>query len=561
VDFAELAKGNKVAAVEFLRDTDDGGRVFSVRGMFRAHFAVATRSVEILTDTETEPEPEERGALEPEARDDHEPSDDRQDDIPMTGTARIRGIASSTGVDWYGTEMTHNALLSMQRQFSSTEGRAYVPTHWESEWMQVIGTTRSAEIMSVDRVDNPADPGEPAFVLWVESDIDLTTKRGRELVKVLRTGRGVGQSIGGWFTNLTFQEDRNGDIERIFVNDVELDHLAATRTPANSDSEGLGELRGQLGAETRSRFPRENRTAPTTPAPTTEPVIAMRAKGGGPEAPEVRHVLGATETENTVIVQFLKAGRGETDLDDEEMIGELSTPTPDPETRDEDPDTRTTEEPPAEELPEEPPAEELETLTTPGEADVSPPTTEESTMTPEDIQALAAAIGTTVGATIDAALDARGVGTSGNNADNDPDPDPDPDPEKSEREKELEARIARMEQDEIRRVELIDRLAAAPRGRARSYENLELLTAATAIEHGDFGPLIERAKEEGQRPLLVRVMEKNTAVRKVLDGFEDHEDTSKRLKFSDIKRALRSLFLGYEADGGFTRDTAAGWRN
>ena len=55
-----------------------------------------------------------------------------------------------------------------------------------------------------------------------------------------RLGRGepIGQSIGGWFEDVEVIE-KDGNIQRVIVNDVTLDHIAITRAPSNPDSINL----------------------------------------------------------------------------------------------------------------------------------------------------------------------------------------------------------------------------------------------------------------------------------------------------------------------------------
>jgi hypothetical protein len=79
----------------------------------------------------------------------------------------------------------------------------------------------------------------------------------RKLLNRLSAGQEIGQSIGGWFLQVRVISDEEDRIERVIVEDVELDHLAITRAPANPDSTGLytllSKLDGQLHTEKEER--------------------------------------------------------------------------------------------------------------------------------------------------------------------------------------------------------------------------------------------------------------------------------------------------------------------
>ena len=73
------------------------------------------------------------------------------------------------------------------------------------------------------------------------------------LLRRLERGEPIGQSIGGWFTELQVVQNSDGEVERVIVQGVELDHLAVTRAPANPDSIGLVSLRSKLQADYNER--------------------------------------------------------------------------------------------------------------------------------------------------------------------------------------------------------------------------------------------------------------------------------------------------------------------
>ena len=155
----------------------------------------------------------------------------------------IEGIASSTSVDHYGTEMSIGALNNMCNQIKA--GIPILPRHNSfasggiAEWDEVIGRTIDAEIRA-EAVKK--GKGSDNFVLVVRSQLYADDKRSKELVKRLDRGEPIGQSIGGWFEDITVLENEGGEIERIIIQDVTLDHVAITRAPANPDSSGLANM-------------------------------------------------------------------------------------------------------------------------------------------------------------------------------------------------------------------------------------------------------------------------------------------------------------------------------
>jgi len=150
----------------------------------------------------------------------------------------IVGVASSTSVDWHGTEMSLQALQRMVAQFKV--GVSHVPSHRDDEWDQMIGRTVDADIEQREVV-NPApgmrEVGEPQYIVKVTSVVYTDTEKGKMLVNRLSRGDVIGWSIGGWFTDMRVIYDEDDDkIERIIIEHVDLDHLAVTRKPSNPDS-------------------------------------------------------------------------------------------------------------------------------------------------------------------------------------------------------------------------------------------------------------------------------------------------------------------------------------
>ncbi len=155
---------------------------------------------------------------------------------------RIKGIASSTSVDSYGTEMSYDALVDMAKQMSA--GIPILPAHNSfsqggfAEWDEVIGRTYDAEVMRA-KVQDAAEPLEAQYVLVLHSKLYEEEEKAVKLVKRLERGEPIGQSIGGWFDSVRAVENRQGQVERVIVDRVALDHVAITRAPANPDSNGL----------------------------------------------------------------------------------------------------------------------------------------------------------------------------------------------------------------------------------------------------------------------------------------------------------------------------------
>ena len=157
----------------------------------------------------------------------------------------IEGIASSTSIDHYGTEMSLSCLEGMKRQIA--RGVPILPNHLSQnsasgvgEWDEVIGRTVESDIEQ-GMVINPAVKGESQFTLNVRSVLYGEEPKTKSLMRRLSRGEPIGQSIGGWFEDVEVIED-DGEIERVIVRGVTLDHIAITRAPANPDSDKVSAL-------------------------------------------------------------------------------------------------------------------------------------------------------------------------------------------------------------------------------------------------------------------------------------------------------------------------------
>lgn len=165
--------------------------------------------------------------------------------VGPNGGTMIGGVASSTSVDWYGTEMSEKALRSMAEQFQ--RGVALLPSHggwFESiEWDGQIGITTGAALSAAD-VENPYNPNEAGFALAFEGELytqmnakdEPVCEKAVMLVDRLEAGQVIGCSIGGWFREVRYIEGENGAEDRMIIEAVDLDHLAIVRQPANPDA-------------------------------------------------------------------------------------------------------------------------------------------------------------------------------------------------------------------------------------------------------------------------------------------------------------------------------------
>lgn len=222
---------------------------------------------------------------------------------------RLEGVASSTSVDWYGTEMSPRALESMREQF--TRGVDVFPRHGgfldTIEWDEVVGRTDTA-IMQETSVAEAADPSERGFILKVQADINRAAPRAVELERRIDEGQPIGLSIGGWVTEIRYVTDEDGEVIRVIIEDVSLDHVALVRSPANPDSHGLKVLREAGDASTVR--------ATAKPSPTAEEVL------GGLEA---RHVMRVDVEDDAIVLRIAKGTSSESS-DDEADEAELSAP-------------------------------------------------------------------------------------------------------------------------------------------------------------------------------------------------------------------------------------------
>jgi hypothetical protein len=213
----------------------------------------------------------------------------------------VEGLASSTSVDSYGTEMSREALFKMRDQFE--RGVPLLPRHNNGlaggvEWDQVIGRTIRADVERSD-VAQAAEGGELQYVLRVTSSLYDDDDTSKKLLNRLAAGQSIGQSIGGWFMRVRVISNDEDEIERVIVDDVELDHLAITRAPANPDSSGLYALLSRLDAGLSNTVSASDKSD--------------------------RHVVSVTDNNETVTVVYKKLDSEDNDNDEEYENNILST--------------------------------------------------------------------------------------------------------------------------------------------------------------------------------------------------------------------------------------------
>lgn len=270
---------------------------------------------------------------------------------PMRVIARAKGIASSTSRDGHMTEMRLSALISMSAQFKSVDGVVLTPSHgdwWKPpDWQDVLGRSVQAEVIAAS-VENPVDREETQYVLEVEHDI-WDCSNGIELTRRAMAKQLIGQSIGGWFTDveILYNED-TGELERIFILDVKLDHCAITRRPSNPDSLGLDILRTAADMAMRSvhiaemqtraaattagvvtplltepspvvALPVEARTIPTTPSPPPAVVVDERAAVSSDAPINLQPDVNANAQEPSVSLDTPDSSRSATPPNEDDM--------------------------------------------------------------------------------------------------------------------------------------------------------------------------------------------------------------------------------------------------
>lgn len=219
----------------------------------------------------------------------------------------VEGVASSTSRDFYGTDMSIGALNSMARQFK--RGIPYLPRHnyglfgASIEWDEVIGRTIDAVVEPMDGVAAPVDEREPQAVLRVTSALYPDEPKALSLLRRVERQEPIGQSIGGWFVELAVSTDEEGEVIRVQVLDVELDHLAVTRAPANPDSNDLASLVSarSIGGMVRSALS-ERRKVTTTE--NEDGTTTQHVEGDRKTAPAMAACARAERSDDRIVVSF-----------------------------------------------------------------------------------------------------------------------------------------------------------------------------------------------------------------------------------------------------------------
>lgn len=228
----------------------------------------------------------------------------------------IKGTASSTSVDWYGTEMSRACLEDMAGQFRS--GVELFPGHgsWlkPMEWDESMGRTSDGYVEKGETTEQ-ADPAEPGFMLTIEGMIRGTCEKADALYGRMERQDPTGLSIGGWFRDLRIMRNDEGEVERVIIERVELDHLAITRNPANPDCYGLQLLRSAAVAGSRAKpatLPAEQPSARSAPAPVTPESAAAEPAPKARSAEPSSTPSSSTETDMSLTIEQLRAVMGET---------------------------------------------------------------------------------------------------------------------------------------------------------------------------------------------------------------------------------------------------------
>lgn len=256
----------------------DGSKVFSVRCRhpFSGLDFIQTRRAENVKAERVVVNPNDGQKLDPSAT-----GNPDRDSVDFENPV-LFGTSSSTSVDFYGTEMSKDALEQMAAQMSQEGGIPYLPRHNNGmngavEWDEVMGRTLEAKVMRVDGVKSAFNGSEDQYVLQTKVMLYKDDPNCQKMIRALDRGQRIGQSIGGWFTQLQFVQNSDKEIERVIVRGIELDHLAATRAPANPDSNDLGLMRS-VARSILNQLP--------APAPVVNDERAITDYTGWPLAPE-----------------------------------------------------------------------------------------------------------------------------------------------------------------------------------------------------------------------------------------------------------------------------------
>jgi hypothetical protein len=117
-------------------------------------------------------------------------------------------------------------------------GQALTPDASIETWTREAGLSYS--VLEAPVLFRTAAATEPGFALRVAVALDADSPMAERLAKMIGRKKKIGQSIGGWFTELRYIYAADAGEwdppERVIIEGVELDHLAATRRPSNGDS-------------------------------------------------------------------------------------------------------------------------------------------------------------------------------------------------------------------------------------------------------------------------------------------------------------------------------------
>lgn len=138
-----------------------------------------------------------------------------------TDVRKLEMIASSTRVDTYRDRMSGNALAEMAAQAT---GKDFLPSH-RAEWDEALGTVTDGKV--TDTIFSATAVLDPSG--------KTAQERADTLYALVAKGKTIGVSIAGFVKRVMFEEDAQGREVRV-IDSLQLDHIAATRSPANPDA-------------------------------------------------------------------------------------------------------------------------------------------------------------------------------------------------------------------------------------------------------------------------------------------------------------------------------------
>jgi hypothetical protein len=477
--------------------------------------------------------------------------DPGSDDEVQLAEPLVMGIASSTSVDFYGTEMSLRALKLMAVQMLRDGGVVYLPRHNRGsmgavEWDEVIGRTVHAEVVPAEQVAKAYNEAESQFVLRATIKLYTDEPLAQALVRRVMRGEAIGQSIGGWFTHLQVLQNEDGDVERVIVQGVELDHLAVTRAPANPDSVGIVSLRTVLqGSAQAHRAAALAQRVVDGQAVCTTPTLAQAVQGQLAE----RHVVEAMDNGDGTMTLVLAIHDDAHDDDtDEADLGrgykkKRDTTDADLDDQDHGPAGQsldstagTTQDASSDDARRSAPADHVSTSPAPAGAP-----SEEHAMTEQDLHAMQEALRTAVSEATTPLVERVAALETAAAAPTNPEPAKEPAPVVDDR----LAAAERTAADALARAKAAEEaLAAANRRPVRVGRSVVPSLPAGPAARGAADGLVERSRTTS--PTVAAVAERTMAT------ITDSDQPGTTVTRGQLEGALRSLLVAAEQDGIIT---------